>query len=387
MNQISMFDGNQKFRIEKPFRLIELFAGYGSQSLALKYLGVKFEHWHICEWAVKSIQAYKDLHFSEDKTDYSKGLCKQQICEILFSMGISADYKEPMSYTQIKRLKEPACRKIYNNIKATHNLVSVCRAKGKDFNIIDTDKYNYGMTYSFPCQSISLSGKNNGMQEGSGTTSSMLWEVKRILSELYEIDGEKSLPQILLMENVPQVHGKNNKDDFYKWCDFLESIGYKNYWKDLNAKNFGVPQNRDRCFMVSILGDYYYDFPQEIPLRLRLKDLLEKNVDEKYYISDKTVEYYIHHTEESKERGNGFEFMPTDGENLARTVTTRAGGRMDDNFIKATDNSTPPRNSTADGCMLKQSKRFGKAPLEGLSRTILAENVGAGVVEWENNNG
>ena len=93
------------------------------------------------------------------------------------------------------------------------------------------------------------------------------------------------------MENVPQVHGKKNKASFDEWCQFLESLGYKNYWKDLNAKDYGVPQSRNRCFMVSLLGDYSYEFPRPIELELKLQDLLEDDVDEKYYISDKMVKY------------------------------------------------------------------------------------------------
>ena len=195
MYQSSMFDGTKPFIIDKPIRLIELFAGYGSQNLALKYLGVKFKSWKICEWAVKSIQAYKDLHFGEDNTDYSQGLTKDEIQDFLFEKGISADYNSPMTYEQIKRLGEMKQRQIYNNIKATHNLVSVCNIKGKDLEITDTDKYCYIMTYSFPCQDLSSAGKGLGMGRDSGTRSGLLWEVERILKELYA-DGQ-ALPQVL----------------------------------------------------------------------------------------------------------------------------------------------------------------------------------------------
>ena len=106
------------FKITKPIRLIELFSGYGSQALALKYLGVKFEHWKICEWAVKSIQAYKDLHFEEDTKDYSKDLEIGQIKEFLFNKGISSNYNEPMTMGQINRLNDKQTRTIYNNIQA-----------------------------------------------------------------------------------------------------------------------------------------------------------------------------------------------------------------------------------------------------------------------------
>ena len=102
MSQISIFDGSQPLKITKPIRLIECFAGYGSQALALKYLGVEFEHWKIAEWAVKSIQAYKDMHFHDDNTDYSAEHSKEQLIDFLFEKGISADYNKPMTREQIK---------------------------------------------------------------------------------------------------------------------------------------------------------------------------------------------------------------------------------------------------------------------------------------------
>ena len=129
------------------------------------------------------------------------------------------------------------------------------------------------------------------MPKGGGTRSGLLWEVERILTEIRDSNGE--LPQILFMENVPQVHGKKNMADFQKWLDFLECLGYTNYWQDLNAKNYGVAQNRNRCFMFSFLGDYSYDFPEPIPLEKRLKDYLEDNVDEKYYINNEKAQKLI----------------------------------------------------------------------------------------------
>ena len=95
------------------------------------------------------------------------------------------------------------------------------------------------------------------------------------------------------MENVPQVHGKKNMDDFQNWIKFLESKGYSNYWQDLNAKNYGVAQNRNRCFMVSILGNYKYEFPKPIDLTKRMKDYLEDEVDEKYYINNEKAQKLI----------------------------------------------------------------------------------------------
>ena len=219
----------EKLKIDKPIRLIELFAGIGSQAKALERLGADFEHYRVCEFDKYAISSYNAIH----GTDF-----------------ITSD---------------------------------ITKINADDLGIVDTDKYCYIMTYSFPCQDLSLAGKGKGMAKGENTRSGLLWEVERLLNECTE------LPQILLMENVTQVHGTKNKEHFDEWLAFLESKGYKNYWKDLNAKNFGIPQNRNRCFMVSVLGGYSYEFPEEFPLALRLKDMLEDSVDEKFYISNEKI--------------------------------------------------------------------------------------------------
>ena len=175
-----------------------------------------------------------------------------------------------------------------------------------------------------------LAGKGKGMSDTS-TRSGMLWDVERILQECKNI-GE--LPQVLLMENVPQVHGADNVEHFNKWKLRLEELGYKNYWQDLIATDYGIPQTRNRTFMVSILGDYNYTFPKPIPLKLKLKDMLEDNVPEKYYLSEKMIQFFTHNEEKQKENGNGFRFNVSEGETIAKTITTNAGSRMDDNFIK-----------------------------------------------------
>ena len=294
MNQTTIFDiMYPKYKITKPIRLIELFAGYGSQYLALKYLGANVKHYKICEWATKSIQAYNDLHI-QDYFDYSGDLSDDNILKVLVELGVSINYNEPATREQLKRQN---FRKIYNNIIATNNLVNIQNAKGKDFKIVNKDQYEYIMTYSFPCQDLSLAGKGKGMADTT-TRSGMLWEVERILNELKETN---SLPQILLMENVPQVHGSDNVEHFNKWQLALENMGYKNYFQDLIATDYGIPQTRNRCFMISILGDYSYTFPPKKPLKLKLKDMLEDNVDEKYYIEDDLLQHIIKTKQEHSE--------------------------------------------------------------------------------------
>ena len=363
MEQISIFDGNYEFKITQPIRLIELFAGYDSQHLALKYLGLDVESYRICEWAVKSIQAYKDLHFGNDNTDYSEHYTTEDLIDFLHCRGISADYNKPMTIEQIKRMGEKKIRQVYNNIIATHNLVSVTNTHAVNLDIVDTNKYCYIMTYSFPCQDLSKAGMGKGMAKDSGTRSGLLWEVERLLNEM------DNRPQVLLMENVPDVVGAKNIKDFALWLEALENLGYKNYRRILNGKEFEIPQNRERCFMVSILGDYYYEFPEPMPLKLRLKHLLEEKVDEKYYLSDSIIKYFERHTEECKEKGNGFRFTPSDGDCIARAVTTRAGGRMDDNFIE--EPRCIQEGMLSGGKwdkMIDQSRKYYNT--EGLSPTI-----------------
>lgn len=123
-----------KFKFTKPIRLVEFFAGYGSQSLAMKYLGLNYESWRIVEWNYRSTEAYKYLH-SQDDTDYSKSLSDDEIRDFLFNSGISADWNEPMKKEQINRLKSKELREIYNCIKATHNLVDISRVHAEQLDI------------------------------------------------------------------------------------------------------------------------------------------------------------------------------------------------------------------------------------------------------------
>lgn len=115
------------------------------------------------------------------------------------------------------------------------------------------------------------------------------------------------------MENVPDVAGNKNKDHFYEWINCLSAMGYESRWQIMNGTDFEIPQNRKRCFMVSWLGDHYYEFPKPRGNKMKLCDLLEQNVDEKYYLRIDTLEYFIRHSAESEEKGNGFRFEPTAG--------------------------------------------------------------------------
>ena len=301
--QIDMFQSTELYHITKPIRLIELFAGYGSQALALKYLGVPFEHWCISEWAIKSIKAYKNLHFTDSTTDYAKNMTDDEILDWLTGR-ISSDYNTPLTREQIAKKNY---REIYNEMCQTNNCGSITEMTAGDLNIVDTDKYCYMMFYSFPCQDLSNCGKREGMAKDKATRSGLLWQVERLLKETTE------LPQILIMENVPEVVGTKNKADFDEWLSFLKSKGYTSKYQIYNTTEFLVPQNRERCFMISVLGNYDIPMPPPRKLNLRLMDVLEDNVDERYYLRDQTIEMFMDRTEKQKEAGTGFAFKPTRG--------------------------------------------------------------------------
>ncbi len=229
--QKSFFDGDIPLKLTKRVRLIELFAGIGSQAQALTNLGVPFEKYRICEIDKSAVDSYNAVH---------------------------GTFFIPTDITKIH---------------------------ATDLNVENTEEYDYILTYSFPCTDLSKAGKQQGMSKNGGTRSGLLWQVERLLQEM------KELPKVLLMENVPDVLSENNKKDFFLWCSFLESLGYTNRYALLNAKDFDRPQNRERCFMMSWLGDvYYYVFPPGKKKTRKLKDMLESRVPERYYLKPKEIE-------------------------------------------------------------------------------------------------
>ena len=289
----------------------------------------------------------------------------------------------------------------------TKNYGSICDIKGKDLPQIDV------FTYSFPCTDLSKAGKQKGL---SDTRSGLVYEVLRILQEL-KVEGR--LPNVLIMENVVDLVQTKFIRQFQAIQLELEQLGYTNYTQTLNAKNYGVAQNRDRVFMVSILGEYAYEFPKPTKPEKRLKDYLEDNVDEKYYLSDKLLNFFIGNSIKNELNGNGFRFKPHQEfeSKAAFAMTTNTGSRMDDNFIQireATEkgyaeakigdsvNLTQPNSKTRRGGVGKQisqtlttqsqigtvehsglylhdSEAFRKDDLVGMSRCLKANKHDAGV--------
>ena len=239
-----------KYTKENPLRVFEAFAGYGSQHMALERMkeqisGFDFKVVGISEIDKYALQAYEAVH----------GDCP--------------------NYGDISK---------------------VDWAQVPDFDFF---------SYSFPCTDISNAGQQKGLEEGSGTRSSLLWECTRAI--------EAKRPKYLMMENVKALMSKKFLPEFHKWIAVLEAYGYTNYYRVLNAKDYGVPQNRERVFCISILGDHdLYKFPSPFPLETRLKDILEEEVDDKYVLSETAIQGFLKHNENHKAKGTGFLWIPKD---------------------------------------------------------------------------
>ena len=211
----------------------------------------------------------------------------------------------------------------FNAIHGTNFKTQDITEWNKDFKDIDI------ITHGSPCQDFSVAGKQAGGDIDSGTRSSLMYETIRIVGKIR--------PKYVLWENVKNLLSKKHKHNFDAYIETMNVLGYNSYYQVLNAKDYGIPQNRERVFTVSIRKDIDsdYEFPEEIELTKKLKDILEKDVDEKYYLSDKLIAGLIANTERQKAKGNGFSFETTDGDCVAKTVTTRVGARRSgDNYIQ-----------------------------------------------------
>lgn len=286
----------------------EFFKGYGSQSMALNRLGVPNRVVVGSEIDVDAIISYASARHSQEELDKEPNISEDEMKRWLMDRNIGYDFSKGKS--SIPRMKKNKLRKLYNSC-------ILCNEVGDISLIIPDELPNFDlMTYSFPCQSISVAGLQGGFEKGSGTTSSLLWECQKIINV--------KKPKYLLMENVKNLVSKKFMPSFELWCKWLETLGYKNYWKVLNAKDFGIPQNRERVFMISILGEHEpYVFPTGFNSGIRLKDVLELEVDEKYYISNDKADKLI-------DELNPRELQNRHGE----ATSVRLGGLFDTDELK-----------------------------------------------------
>lgn len=247
---------------KKKLRVFEAFAGIGAQASALDRLNIDYEIVGISDWFIDAIECYAAIHCENVEVDVPQDI--KEIDEYLSKYTFSAT---SVKSTKLKQLTEDQKRDLYRaNVKA-NNYGSITELKGAD--MPDNDL----LVYSFPCQDLSTGGLGKGMKKGSGTRSGLLWEIERILNELAALNR---LPEYLLLENVKTIKAEKFKEDLDQWLEFLCSIGYSNSECLIyNALDFGVPQDRERAFIISHLGS---------PLDVKQKKYIRKSILGRYGI-------------------------------------------------------------------------------------------------------
>lgn len=243
------------------YNIVEFFSGIGSQARALKNIGININVQATCEWDLHAFIAYDAIHESYEILPEVESLNKKQLLAILSKYTLSNNGKEPMNYLTLRGYSEIVLRRMLSAIKRTRNLVDISRVHGEQM----PDNTDI-LTYSFPCQDLSnvgaFHGYNKGIDIDSGSRSSLLWQVGRILTEMKNLG--KVLPRYLIMENVPTLLSPRHKENFEKWINELEEIGYVSKYMPVNARNFGLPQNRPRLLMMSVFVGQNESLKKEI---------------------------------------------------------------------------------------------------------------------------
>ena len=292
-------------------KLLELFSGVQSQERAIKQLNIPYESVGVCDCDKDVLVSSAAMRFDLEKeiANYDFPSAEVMIEELQWK-NIGYDFVR-QKHTITSRTPITKLRQYYISDKLLKNLGDISKVER-------LPRANF-VTYSSPCQSFSVAGKLAGAAKTctkcghkwdidfsnpdynykcpmcgnaslESTTSGLLQEVQRLLSVAYE---NNELPEYLMLENVKNLVGKKFIGQFEAWVKWLDSVGYNTYWKVLNGKHYGIPQNRERVFAISIRKDVDakgFTFPESIPLNTRLKDILEKNVDEKYYLPDDRIE-------------------------------------------------------------------------------------------------
>ena len=256
-------------------KVFEAFAGYGSQRLALKNTNIPHEIVGISEIDGDVLLSYAAIHenlLEERKKELS--ISDEQMRNFLEDINVPLNYKT--FENRAKNLKGQKLKDMYLANKLSKNF--------GDIRMINPDRlpdFDF-FTYSFPCQDISVAGYQYGLDADSGTRSSLLWECCKII--------EEKKPKYLMMENVKNLIGKNHIKNFEEFLLYLANLGYKNYWDVLNARDYGIPQNRERVFCISILNSNEdFTFPPTRELSTFMNDLLEDNVPNNFYLKDDQV--------------------------------------------------------------------------------------------------
>lgn len=311
----------------------ELFSGIGAQVSALERLGIPCEIKHTSDIDHNAVLAYASIHcgLTEELINtYTEYPTREEMARQLTEINLGYDFQKNKSYNWYRFVnsKSKELEKYWLANKLSKNLGDISKLEHLD--------YADFWTYSFPCTDISVAGKQEGIKQGQ-TRSGLLYEVQRLLERANKM---LALPKYLMLENVKNLVGKKFKSQFDEWVAWLDELGYNTYWKVLNAKDYGVPQNRERVFAISIrkdIDDGKFEFPQPFDNGVRLKDVLEDNVDEKYYLTDTMIRGFIKHNESHTAKGTGFIWKPRDVNGTASTLRANSALAPTDNTILETN--------------------------------------------------
>lgn len=330
--------------MKKTFNVVELFSGIGSQARALQNIGIKINVQATCEWDIHAFIAYDAIHNGANVIAEATDETKEELFQKLKDYTLSNNGKEAMKPQTLHSYSEEVLRRMYSAMVRTKNLVDISKVSGERMSG-NTDL----LTYSFPCQDLSNVGAfhhyNKGIDKDSNSRSSLLWQVGRILSEMKE--AGKHLPRYLIMENVPTLLAPRHKGNFDKWKAELADLGYVSHEYPLNAKDFGIPQNRPRLLMISVLVDKTREeeireylnsiTPESIVAdyknsefykNIALKDLLRIPVDKNSVLWKEAVECTPNDTESRRKIWNENPKIVNENgdvtdETFIRTVTTK----------------------------------------------------------------
>jgi DNA (cytosine-5)-methyltransferase 1 len=312
--QTNLYDFFEQPKWNKPIRICELYGGIGSQLKALKNIGANISEHYLVEIDINATISYASIHCGLNNHLNDDVPSKEEMIRQLEPYGWWHNEKPK----DIRTLPNDKLKKLYLAQQLSNNY-------GNVMNLDDLPPVDL-ITWSTPCQDFSNAGKKAGFEGNKGNLTSVTINLFKKLT--YK-------PTFLLFENVPMIVSQKFKQGFDAMLEELHKLGYDNIVMKLNAKDYGIPQNRDRIFVLSIRHDYEsnYSPPQPIPLQLRLKDMLEETVDKKYYLSDKMIKYVT-----NMDDRNGFvrgeRFNPHDETSkYAFAITTNTGSRVTDNFV------------------------------------------------------
>ena len=269
----------------------ELFSGIGCQRRGFENSGLfDIEVVNTSDINKESVLSYAAVHCSmtnEMVLDYAGYPSREEMAQYLtdINLGYDPDKKKEFDWFKLAKRKNKDLEKYWLACKLSDNLGDISR----------TGKLQYAdlWTISFPCTDISISGKMAGLDPGSGTRSSLLWENIRLLKKAKD---NNTLPKYIMVENVKNLVSKKFIKHFKELLDIFDSLGFNTYWSVINGKDCGVPQNRERVFVIAVRKDTDtgdYTFPKPFDTGIKLKDVLEEDVDEKYYIPDVKVKKFL----------------------------------------------------------------------------------------------